>query len=272
MRKCLRLCALALLGPLAVKAVDWKALKRQGCASDFAGVIDAASRQQLENYCRAVAQAAGVEIAFVTIPSLQGEPIDDVARTIFRGWEIGQANGDGALLLLAIGERRSRLEVGDGIRALVPGGLEQSMLREMRPAVRRRQYGEAVLAAASTLGDAITRTKHVRVKAALERRIHPTVWDSIAWPVLVGAFVLLAWLMVSGGTHGYSGHRRGRRWSRSAGFLPGLSSVISRASWGSRGSGGFGGYDSGDSFGGFGGVPKGQCTHPAPGGGACGDW
>jgi uncharacterized protein len=272
MRKYLRLSALALLGPLAVKAVDWKALQRKGCASDFAGVMNPASRQQLEAYCRAVAQATGVEMVFVTIPSLEGEPIDDVARTIFRGWEIGKDKGQGALVLLAIGERRSRLEVGDGMRAQLPGGLEQGLLAEMRPAVRRKQYGEAVLAAASTLGEAVARSKHIRLKASLERRIHPTMWDSVAWPVLAGALVLLGWLMVGGGTHGYSGYRQANLWSGRAGFLPGLASVINRASWGSRGSGGFGGYDSGDSFGGFGGVAKGQCVHPAPRGGACGDW
>src|SRR5215469_5942400 len=265
-----RLTVMAVLCTLTVGAVDWKALKPQGCASDFAGVIDLASRKQIEDYCRAVEKSTGVEIAFVIIPSLEGEPLDDVAHTIFLGWQIGSRNnGAGTLILLAIEEQRSRLVVGEGIRAALPAGLEQRVFLEMSPAVRREQYGEALMAAASTIGEALARAKHVSLKSAIERRIHRSFWDALPWPVFVGAFVLLLWLMLSGGTRGYSGSGAGNWWSRRPGFLPSLGNAISRASWGSRGSGGFGGYDSGDSFGGFGGGPKGRSTS---GSSAANDW
>jgi uncharacterized protein len=266
----LRLSVMAALCTLTVGAVDWKVLKPQGCASDFAGVIDQGSRKQLEDYCHAVEQTTGVQIAFVTIPSLAGEPIDEVTDTFFHAWKIGASHrGAGTLTLLAIRERRSRLEVGEGIQSVLPGGLDRRILLEMGPAVRREQYGEALMAAASTIGDAVARAKHVTLKATLSRRIRRSMWDSIPWPVLVGALLLLLWLMVSGGTRGYSGSAAGNWWSRHCGFLPSLATVTSRASWGSRGSGGFGGYDSGDSFGGFGGAPKG---HGTPGNGASNDW
>jgi uncharacterized protein len=269
MRIFLRLSVIALLSTLAVRAVDWKALKQQGCASDFAGVIDPSSRRQVEDYCRTLEHATGAQIAFVTIPSLEREPIEDVAHTIFEGWQIGKRSGQGALLLFAIADHRSRLELGEALRSTLPGGLDQQILLEMRPAIRGGQYGEATLAAASTLGGAIARAKHVSLKGPLERHMRRTFWDSVPWAVLPGALVLLAWLLFSGGTRGYSG--AGRAPAGTAGFLPGLASVISRASWGSRGSGGFGGFDSGDTFGGFGGETKGQRTHNAPGG-VSGDW
>jgi uncharacterized protein len=261
------------LTTLAVGAVDWKALKPQGCASDFAGVIESGSRQQLERYCQEVERSTTAQIAVVIIPSLQGEPIEDVARTIFRAWGIGNSHkNEGVLILFAIGERRSRLEVGDGLKIVLPGGLEERVLVEMRPAVRREQYGEAILAAASTIGGAIARAKQVSLKTPLTRQIRSTVWDLIPWPVLLGAFVLLTWLTLSGGTRGYSGSARGTLGSTHAGFLPGLSSIISRATWGSRGSGGFGGYDSDDSFGGLGGGSNGGRVRGVPGGGASSDW
>src|SRR4249919_887987 len=108
MKKLLRLCcALAVsLGPGF--AVDWKALKPQGYVSDFAGVIDAASKAELENYCARVQQQTGAEMALVTIRSLEQEPVDDVANTIYRAWGVGKKGKDeGILLLLAVGDRRS---------------------------------------------------------------------------------------------------------------------------------------------------------------------
>ena len=56
--------------------------------------------------------ATGVQIALVTIPSLQGEPIEDVANTLYRAWGVGQkGKNEGILLLLAIGDRRNKLEI-----------------------------------------------------------------------------------------------------------------------------------------------------------------
>jgi uncharacterized protein len=77
-------------------------------------------------------------MALVTIATLEGEPIEDVANTIFRAWGVGQkGKNEGILLLLSIGDRRSRLEVGYGLEPILPDGLAGSILREMRPALRQ---------------------------------------------------------------------------------------------------------------------------------------
>lgn len=261
MNKCLRLSVLVALWAWCAGAVEWNTLKPQGYVSDFARVIDASSRERLEAYCAMVQRSTGAQIALVTLPSLQGEPIEDVANTVFRAWGVGQKGKDeGILLLLAIGERRSRLEVGYGLEPILPDGLNGSILRQMRPALRERQYGEAMLAAADTIGSAIAEAKHVTLTAPLSRRMRPAPTDSIPWPMILGGIFLLLWLMRGGGPRGYSGGGGG-------GFLPGLilGSMMGRSSWGGRGSGGFGGYDSGDGFGGFGGGDSG-------GGGASSDW
>jgi uncharacterized protein len=176
---------------------------------------------------------------------------------------VGQkATNEGILLLLAIGDRRSRLEVGYGLEPILPDGLAGSILREMRPALRQRNYGEAMMAAAEIIGTGIAQAKHVTLNGAgLPRRVHRSVSDSIPWPVVGGGVFLLLWLLRAGGPRGYGGFGGG-------GLLPGLilGNMMGRSTWGSRGSGGFGGFDSGDGgFGGFGGGDSG-------GGGASGDW
>ena len=68
MNKWLRVSVLLGLFASAGSAVDWKALKPQGYVSDFANVIDPASKSQLEAYCAAVERSTGAQIALVTIP------------------------------------------------------------------------------------------------------------------------------------------------------------------------------------------------------------
>jgi uncharacterized protein len=259
----LRVSALVGLFASAGSAVDWKALpKPTGYVSDLAGVVDAASKSQLEAYCTSVEGSTGVQMAFVTIPSLEGEPIEDVANTIYRAWGVGQkGKNEGILLLLVINDRRNRLEVGYGLEPILPDGLTGSVLREMRPALRQQQYGEALMAAAETIGNTVAKAKNVELTTRLARRTRATPTDSIPWAAIVGGVFLLIFLFRSGGPRGYGGGGGG-------GFLPGLiiGNLLSRGSWGGRGSGGFGGPDSGDGgFGGFGGGDSG-------GGGASSDW
>jgi uncharacterized protein len=242
--------------------VDWKALKPQGYVSDFANVIDPASRAQIESYAAAVERATGAQMALVTIPSLQGEPVEDVANTIYRAWGVGKKGKDeGVLLLLVTGDRKSRLEVGYGLEPVIPDGFAGSVLREMRPALRQQQYGEAMMAAAETIGKRIADARHVTINQQMPRRIPRETGSDIPWGLIVIGGIFLLLLLRSRGPRGYGGTGGG------GGFLPGLilGNVLSRGSWGSRGSGGFGGYDSGDSFGGFGGGDSG-------GGGASSDW
>lgn len=261
MKKWLRLVVLAGWGVSTVWAVDWKALKPQGYVSDFAGVVDPAARDRLEAYGAAVEQSTGAQMALVTIPSLQGEPIEDVANTIFRAWGVGQkGKNEGILLLVSIGDRRDRLEVGYGLEPILPDGLDGSILRAMRPALRQRDYGDALAAAAETIGSAIAEAKHVTLSAQLPRRVHESPGAGIPWPLITGGIFLFFWLMRAGSPRGYGGRGGG-------GILPALilGNLLGRSTWGGRGSGGFGGFDSGDTFGGFGGGDSG-------GGGASSDW
>jgi uncharacterized protein len=248
------------IAPL-VSAIDIGSLKPQGYVSDFAKVIDSQSKADLESYCSRVEKATGVQMAFVTLDSLEGEPIEDFANDLYRRWGIGQKGKDeGLLLLLAIQDRRSRLEVGRGLEPYITDGTAGSLLREMRPSLQQNRYGDALYTAAQSLGNRISQAKGVPIaqEGPPRRRPAPTSTTiEIPWPLILGGMFLLFWIMGS----------RGRRRGRGGGFLPGLilGNMMGRSSYGGYGGGGFGGYDSGDSFGGFGGGDSG-------GGGASSNW
>jgi uncharacterized protein len=252
MNKLLRFCFALALSLAPAFAVDWKALKPQGYVSDFAGVIDQASKAELESYCTRVEQQTGAEMALVTIQSLSDEPIEDVANTIYRAWGVGKkGKNEGILLLLSVGDRRDRLEVGYGLEPILPDGFDGEVLRAMRPALRQGQYGEALRAAAATIGSRIAQAKGVTLDASLRRSMRPEQPQSIPWPLLVIGLIVVLLIIKGGG----------------GGFLLGMSrgNMMGGGRRGGGSGGGFGGFDSGGGFGGFGGGDSG-------GGGASGSW
>lgn len=261
-----KLAALLVLLPALCLAVDFGGLKPTGYVNDFARVLDPGAKQELETYCARVESATGVQIALVTITSLEGEPVEDVANVLYRKWGVGnKKNNEGVLLLLSIADRRSRLEVGYGLEPLIPDGYAGSVLREMRPSLRTGNYTQALADAAHTLGETIARAKGVSIGQAAPRRHSRPGADGFPWEVIVVVGGLLLVMLLFGGGRGGSGRHFGG--GGGGGFLTGmiLGQLLGSGGPRTRSGGGFGGYDSGDSFGGFGGGDSG-------GGGASSDW
>lgn len=263
MRRVLPSLVLALLALAAGAAAAGPAgLKPQGYVSDFARVLDPRARAQLEDYCGRVEQATGAQIALVTIASLDGEPVETFAVELFRRWGIGsKKNNEGVLVLLAIRDRRSRVEVGYGLEPVLPDGFAGAVLRSMREALRAGDYAAALNEAAQTIGAAIAREKGVEIGGAPLPRRRPAARESDGgWPPLLVALGVLAFLLLTGGRGGRGGGPMNLLLAMMVG------DAIGRRS--GRGGGGFGGYDSwggGGGFGGFGGGMSG-------GGGASGSW
>ncbi len=261
MSRPLRLLTLAALFVVSAFAVNFAALTPQGYVSDFARVLDAAGKAELESYCARVEKATGAEMALVTLPTIEGEPVEDVANSLFRTWKIGKKGKDeGVLLLLVINERKSRLEVGYGLEPILPDGSAGGILREMRPALRLNRYGDALALGANAIGTRIAQAKGVSLaNPAVERRRGTQRSEGFPIPVLIGVGVILLLLFMSRGSGGGGGN-----------FLTGmlLGNLLGRGGFGGS-HGGFGGYDSGGGgsggFGGFGGGDSG-------GGGASSDW
>ena len=230
--------------------------------SDFAKVLDPQSRAQLEAYCAQVEQTTGVQMAMVTLPSLDGEPIEDVTNTLFRQWGVGKKGKDeGIMFLLAVQDHRDRIEVGYGLEPILPDGFDGGILRAIQPLLRQGAYGQAMIAAAEQMNAEIARAKGAESPGLGSRpRTRPSPERTgIPWPLIIIGIVVLLFLFRGGG-HGSGG---------GTGFLTGM--LLGNLLGGGRGrdsgwgGGGFGGGGGGGGFGGFGGGDSG-------GGGASGSW
>ncbi len=234
--------------------------KASGYVTDRAQVIDEVSRRQIEELCQELESKTGSQLAVVTLRSLNGEPIEDYAVKLFEEWGIGQKGKDnGVLVLVAIHDRRSRIEVGYGLEAVITDGYTGEVLRSLRSYFRANQYGPGLYVAANQLAIKIAQSAGVTLSAEpvsrkpLQTPQKPLGLDGLATGALILlALVLLPYLFNRGGNGFVSTPRHGYRGRR---YLGG-------------GFGGFGGGFSGSGSGGFGGFGGGI----SGGGGGSSDW
>ena len=106
--------------------------KPTGYVNDFAGVLNKATKAKLESTLTAFDKQSGIEIAVATLPSLNGEPIENVAVDLFEEWGIGKKGKDNGLLFLVVpSDRRMRIEVGYGLEGVMNDALAGRILKKV---------------------------------------------------------------------------------------------------------------------------------------------
>jgi len=94
--------------------------EHSGFVTDNAGVIDDQIELQLEQEFYSIQQNQNIEIALLTLPDLDGYPIELLANDVFNEWKIGDANqNSGLLYVIAPNDRLSRIELGYGIETIL---------------------------------------------------------------------------------------------------------------------------------------------------------
>jgi uncharacterized membrane protein YgcG len=74
---------------------------------------------EIEQLCTRLEQETSCEFAVLIVDSLEGKTIENYSYDVFNTWEIGKEEQDnGILFILAIDDRKARLEVGYGLEYL----------------------------------------------------------------------------------------------------------------------------------------------------------
>ncbi len=140
------LCALTCAGFVAHASVIERS--PEGFVNDYAGMFTYSERSELEAKLVQFEQETGNEIVVVTVPTLEGDVIENVAVELFEAWGIGKKNEDnGVLLLIAREEREIRIEVGYGIEPVLTDAQSSWIIEDvLTPAFKEERYGEGVRA------------------------------------------------------------------------------------------------------------------------------
>ncbi len=165
---------------------------------DEAGVLSREEQETIAARLVAHREATGVQMAVLLVKTTGGEPIEDYALRAAERWAGGsRERDDGVLYVLAIADRRMRLEVGYGLEDRIPDAAAKRMIDDTRPSLRSERYAEAILA---VVDGVILRTMSIKPSTPLAKR-KPQAFRSgpvsnyaLAWSAGTGLGFVLAWM------------------------------------------------------------------------------
>jgi uncharacterized protein len=229
---------------LAATALAWQSAKaisfpdkppEEDFFVDQARLLDESARETVNATAQELLQQERIPLFVVTILSLSayhasGAGIEQYARELFDHWGIGtQDRNYGILLLVSVGDRKARIELGAGFEHRYDGQADDIMQSLIVPAFKRGDYSTGI-------------TDGVRGLDAMARGLQlpkPTApwWF---WPLTIGGFIFLGVMIYNL----FKSGRSGWAWALIAALAVALFFLLRTAS-SSGSSGGFGGGSSG---------------------------
>src|SRR5919109_2753449 len=136
--------------PMAL-ALDVPALR--GRVNDYAGLISSNKAQELEGRLAQFEKETGHQIAVLTIPSLEGDALEEFSIRVAESWKIGQKGFDnGAILIVAQKDRKLRIEVGYGLEGVLPDAIANRIISEVIvPRFRENDYSGGIEAGVNAI-------------------------------------------------------------------------------------------------------------------------
>ncbi|MFH1777171.1 MAG: TPM domain-containing protein [Candidatus Omnitrophota bacterium] len=229
----------------------------KGYVNDFAGVIYDDTEDTLSWIIGELEKKTTAQIAVVTLDTVSPLDIETYAVELFEEWGIGHKGRDnGVLFLVAVGDRKMRIEVGYGLEGAIPDALAKLIIsKNITPYFKQGNYDRGIMAGTVAIANLMAKEYNIKLSdisgmpqdVSVPRK--PTGLEAIL-NFLFTLFILFIFLSF----------RMGWFWFF---FLPGTSRRRDGYWYGGGYGGNSGGFSGG--FGGFGGGMSG-------GGGASGSW
>lgn len=211
---------------------------------DEANLLTPQERDQLIAHLRALSRSGVAQYQVLLIDSLNGENLEEYSIRVTDQWKLGSKEKDnGLLLLIAVKDRKMRLEVGQGLEGVIPDALAGRYLDQLRNYFRAEQFADGI---AQLFSEIHTKVAPEDVQSGVAAALKPKKKFSSLLKIIFGLLLLVFWLLspiinrLSGMQHArHAGSRRYYYGSGSGGFGSG-----------GGGSGGWGGSGGGFSGGG----------------------
>jgi uncharacterized protein len=115
----------------------------EGYVTDKANIISDNGKEQLRHLIGS--EFKFNQIAVVTVPNMNGQDIQTYANGLARAWGIGEkGKNNGVLVLLALKERKIRIEVGYGLEHVITDSVSQRIIQEGVPFLKVGKYEQGL--------------------------------------------------------------------------------------------------------------------------------
>ena len=113
---------------------------------DEAHVLSPQTIDQLERQLDVYEDSTSNQLAILIIKSLDGDVLEQYSLRVAEAWRLGQSDKDnGALLLIAVDDRKMRIEVGQGLEGVLTDAVCSRIIRnEIAPAFRQGNYDQGI--------------------------------------------------------------------------------------------------------------------------------
>ena len=235
------------LGTFTAQRIDIP--KPVGFVNDFAGILSEQARNKINDWAIELKEKTDVELSIAILNSIGNTSEDLFATKLVEAWGIGNKNDEGMLILLAVKERRLRIETGYGSEGYITDAFASNVYQQMKSFLSKgsEDWDQAMIQGALLLIQKTAKEKGVTISGTSEfsKGSHKKVKGAAAGGMIFVIFIFLViitrgriiewlfWFSVIGGRGG--GPFGGGSWGGGSG---------------GSSSGGFGGFDG---FGGFGG-------------------
>jgi len=118
----------------------------KGYVNDYANILNSQQKQNLEKKLENFERVTTNQVAVVIINTLDGATLGETTLKIGEKWKLGEKGKDnGIVLLIAIQDRKLRIEVGRGLQGVLPDGLAGQISRQqIKPFFQKKKYYEGV--------------------------------------------------------------------------------------------------------------------------------
>ncbi|WP_338408768.1 TPM domain-containing protein [uncultured Flavobacterium sp.] len=225
---------------------------------DYANVLSASEKAQLEEKLIRYSDSTTTQIVVVTIESLKGEDVSQLATKWGQTWGIGGTakEDNGVIILVSKVERKIAINPGYGLEDRLTAGIGGEIIRNIIiPEFKAGSYYNGLDRGVDVLFD-VFKGKYKGERKQTKEKDFPVL------PIIIIAIILLVLISRNKNNGGNSGNSGGG---------PSLIDVLILSSLGRNSGGGFGGGSSGGGFGG-GGFGGGFGGGGFSGGGSSGGW
>ena len=134
--------------------------------TDRAGVLSASEISDLNGTIARLRSESQIYAAVLIVHSTNPETIEQAAVQTFDGWRLGEkGNDNGLLLLVAIDDRRVRIEVGYGLEGAIPDAKAKRIIDDVvAPSFKKELYLQGLSEALLICNDLVLHGESIRIK------------------------------------------------------------------------------------------------------------